>query len=383
MRIAIETPPGLYCVANGELRGIVYLTDGFRRYDWHVSYPINSYNVTLNIADYTPFSEVYESRTEGLLQLDYYVLKGNEAAAKEHFKQVKTMLRCFEERLGPYPFWRDGYALVETPYWGMEHQGAIAYGNKYKNNAFGFDFIIIHESGHEWFGNLISAADHADLWIHEAFCTYTEFLYLECSTGYDRALEYLNNQRNYVRSTDAVLGPLNVNFNDWDNSDMYYKGTWLIHTLRRAMADDTRFLKAMREMGNHFGLKPTNTDAIVQYWNQATGRDWTPVFAQYLCQVDLPVLQYTFERDAQVPGMFRFNYRWQCAEERFNLPVKARVGGEAHTLAATTSWQSLPGKYASPVPVTFTESDFLGKVEFIPLAPTNPAKPKRPKSARH
>jgi aminopeptidase N len=380
MRIGIETPPGLYTICNGELKAIVYQKDGFSLFDWNVSYPINSYNVTLNMGDYGHLQDVYISTKQGLLQLDYYVLKGHEQAAQKHFQQVKTMLGCFEKYLGPYPFWKDGYALVETPYWGMEHQGAVAYGNHFKNNDFGFDFIIIHESGHEWFGNNISCADHADLWIHESFTTYTEFLYLECTKGYQTALEYLKRQRNSIRNQDAILGPLNVNFNDWKNSDMYYKGTWMLHTIRRAVDNDTLFLGMLRRMNERFSLKQINTDSVIAYFNANLHGDVTAIFNQYLLYPSVPTFQYSFVPTDETYTEFRLKYRWVADVAGFNVPVNVKnIPGipNARIAPKTGEWKYLDIIFYKTFQLEIEADDFLGNIENIRVIAPPPPPPQK------
>ena len=194
MAFTTIVPSDLVSVSNGHLVKQEEREEGWTAWTWRVSYPINSYNVTVNIADYAHIEDTY-TNASGEHELDYYVLSYNEEKATEHFKQVGPMLKIFEDAFGEYPFWKDGYALVETSYWGMEHQGAVAYGNKYKNNSHGWDYIIIHESGHEWWGNSVSCPDHAELWIHESFCTYSEAVYMERRFNYEKAVDYLRGHR--------------------------------------------------------------------------------------------------------------------------------------------------------------------------------------------
>ena len=249
VRIGVAVPNDLTCVSNGNLENTISEKD-YKRFNWLVSYPINNYNITLNIADYAHFSDTYKSEDGENLALDYYVLPENLIKAKKHFEQVKPMLAAYEKFFGKYPFWDDGFALVETPYLGMEHQSAIAYGNQYKRgylggmipNGINFDYIIIHESGHEYWGNSISCGDHAEMWIHESFCTYSEALYVEYMYNYKEAIRYLNFQRNFVENRKPILGPMNVNFDGWDHSDHYYKGALILNTLRSSINDDKKMV---------------------------------------------------------------------------------------------------------------------------------------------
>ena len=230
MRINCTVPKGLTCVANGVMRSQKDDKET-STFEWFVSYPINNYNVTLNVADYVHFSDTFISPTDSTkLPMDYYVLPYNLQKAQKQFKEAHDVLRIFEKYLDKYPFWNDGYALVETPYLGMEHQGAIAYGNQYKPGYMGShpagipeDYIILHETGHEWWGNSVSCNDHAELWIHETFCTYMESVYVEEKYGYADAVRYLKYHSAYIGNQQPIVGPLNVNY-DKSDSDMYYKG---------------------------------------------------------------------------------------------------------------------------------------------------------------
>jgi aminopeptidase N len=320
MRICISIPESLFCVSNGNLRSVKKdkINKGYCVYEWFVSYPINSYNVTLNIGDYAHIRDSFNG-LNGNLDLDYYVLSYNKSKAKKHFRQVKDMLKCFEAELGPYPFYKDGYALVETSYWGMEHQGAIAYGNNYQNNEFGFDFIIVHESGHEWFGNNISCRDHAELWIHESFTTYTETILVECWHGKKKADEYILTQRPRIRNLDPILGPLDVNFDDWKSSDIYYKGAWMLHTLRHITNDDVLWKKTIRNMYDTFRLKIVTTDSIVKYFNRSLQKDYTYFFNQYLKNKNIPILRYKLEKKDNIT--YLLYYQWLADEPNFEMPL--------------------------------------------------------------
>ena len=202
------------------------------------------------------------------------------------------MLACFEKYFGEYPFWKDGYRLIETSYWGMEHQSGIAYGNEYRNNPFGFDFIIVHESGHEWFGNALSVADHADMWIHESFTTYAEALYVEHFHGYDRSIDYLNTQRPLIANKVPMVGPKDVNFDGWPEADIYYKGTWMLHTLRRAIDDDSRWFDLIYDFSTDHRYQIMDTEKVIDYFNWKLNEDYNWFFNQYLNYTHLPVLEY-------------------------------------------------------------------------------------------
>ena len=354
MSISITVPEGLVAVSNGQLREVEQL-DGRSRYDWFVSYPINNYNVTLNIADYAHFSDTFQSEA-GRLPLDFYVLQSHEEAAKKHFQQVKPMLRCFEQYFGPYPFFRDGYALVETPYWGMEHQGAIAYGNQFRNNPFGFDFIIIHESGHEWFGNALSVGDHGEMWLHEALTTYSEFLYLECLHDFETAVRYLKTQRQRIGYQEPILGPLGVNYHEWPDADMYYKGTWMLHTIRTILNDDSLFLGIIRDFALLYRYQIIDTELFIDYLEDRTGRNWRPFFRQYLTEVAIPTLHYELKQRGRNTIL---RYRLRSHVEGLEMPIHLQAGGEEHTLQAGSDWQKVKLKGVAPDEVEWPKDLYL------------------------
>jgi aminopeptidase N len=351
MRIRCEVPSNLMCVANGNLRGSTKLNDGFTRYDWFVSYPINNYNVTLNIADYAHFSDTYTAKDGEKLALDYYVLRYNLEEARKHFEQVKPMLACYEKLFGKYPFWKDGYALVETPYLGMEHQSAIAYGNNYMPGYMGmdlsgtgigltFDYLIIHESGHEYWGNSVSTQDHAEMWIHESFCTYSEGLYIECMQNKENAAKYIVGLRQSIENSSPIIAPLGVNGNG--SGDMYMKGANILHTLRNAINDDKLWFELIYGIAQEFKIKNTNTAEIVQFINRKAGKDYTPFFDQYLRHANIPTLQYAIKGKGKKAVL---QYRWLADVAAFNMPVKVSFGkGAEKMIYPTTTWQTLSEK---------------------------------------
>ncbi len=310
---------------------------------WFVSYPINNYNVTLYIGDYIHFSDIYVKNKDTLM-LDYYVLKNNLIKAKNHFKQVKPMLRCFENYFGKYPYWNDGYALVEAPYLGMEHQSAIAYGNNYLAGYRGnisyidslkFDFIILHETGHEWWGNSITTNDIADMWVHEGFCTYAEVLYVECIYGYDKMLSYVNNQKKNVKNDRPIIGKYNLNFRG--SSDMYTKGSLMLHTLRNVINNDSSWFKLIKDISIDFKDKNIDGAEIIQYINDRTELDLTKFFKQYLNHRKIPTFEYKLQKHG---ANYTLLYKWK-AIDGFNMPVKINFGTKNKFLFPTSLWQEL------------------------------------------
>lgn len=319
MLISVAVPSNLMNVSNGQLRAKTDLKNGTTRYDWFVSYPINNYCVALNVANYVHFGEKY-----GDMPLDYYVLPYNLDKAKKQFAQVKPMIGCFEKYFGEYPFKRDGYKLIETMHSGMEHQSAVAYGNYYENGyrrrdwtgvgvSMLFDFIIIHESGHEWFGNSITSKDIGDMWLHEGFTTYAEAVYVECMFGYDKALAYINGYQGKVANDKPIIAPYNVH--QTSSQDMYFKGALFLHTLRNVIADDAQWWKLIRDYYQTFKYRIIENKDMVAFFNKHSGKNLTPLFEQYLQHKDLPVLEL------QLKGS-TLQYRWLADIKAFNMPIK-------------------------------------------------------------
>jgi len=326
MRMHYTVPSSLMAVGNGILESITTMHPDTKTYNWKVSYPINSYNVTCNIANYAHLQDKHVQLNKDTLAIDYYVLDYNKEKALSHFKQVHPMLTCYENYFGPYPFYKDGFAMVETPYWGMEHQGAIAYGNDYTNKIIQFDYIIIHESGHEWWGNNVSTTDHAEMWIHESFTTYTENLLVEYFYGYDMSVRYLNLNKPLIKNIDPIIGPLDVNYEGWQGSDMYYKGAWILHTFRNVLQNDSLWFSILKGMQQEFALKTVNTQNIIQYINKKTNKDYTWFFEQYLYHAKPPVLEFYTEK---IKKNIRIYYKWENVRPDFTMaiPINTKDAG--------------------------------------------------------
>ncbi len=343
--ISITVPPGLIDVSNGRLRSVENLPDNRRKYNWFVSYPINNYNITFNIGKYEHFSDFYNG-VEGEITLDYYVMPENLEKAKEHFQQVKSMFTCFEKYFGPYPFTRDGYKLVESSHWGMEHQTAVAYGNRYKTGQLGhaaskegllFDFIIIHETAHEWWGNSITSKDIADMWIHESFAVYAEALYVECIAGYKSALNYLQGIKQAVKNDKPIIGPYNVN--QEGSGDMYPKGALMLNTLRHVVNDDKLWFDAIRNIMKKFSYQTITTEEIVNEFNNQLGDDYTYLFDQYLRYKDIPSLEVILE---YYPDKTLCRYRWLTDVPDFNMPVLIDISPDKFMrIKPTGMWSSI------------------------------------------
>jgi aminopeptidase N len=340
MQISVAIPNGLVDVSNGKFLGKTDLGDGYTRWDWLVQYPINNYDVALNIGNYVHFSDQL-----GDLPLDFYVLPEDLEKAKKQFAQAKGMIEAYEHYFGEYPFKKDGYKLVEVPYSGMEHQSAVAYGNHFTNGYLGrdwtgvgvspkFDFIIIHESGHEWFGNAVSAADRSDMWIHEGWTTYLEVLYVEYTFGHEDALKYVNGYKPKVQNREPIIAERGIAATP--PQDMYFKGALFLNTLRNVINDDARWWALIRDFYQHFKYQNIMTEDVVAYFNQRTQLYLTPLFDQYLRHTAIPTLELKFnEANGTV------DYRWQADEPDFAMPIRVGKKTDWQIIQATTYWQTM------------------------------------------
>lgn len=341
MMINITVPKELMDISNGRLRKKTPVGDDMMQYSWFVSYPINTYNVTINVGAFAHFNDWHVNNND-TLTLDYYVKSYNLEKAKKQFEQVKPMLNCFEKYFGKYPFYRDGYKLVETPYLGMEHQSCIAYGNKYKTGYMGmdfsgigldFDYIIIHETAHEWWGNNITTKDIADMWVHEGFGSYAEVLYTECLYGKAKALDYVNAQRKKVGNKTPIIGPYDVNIEG--SGDMYPKGSLLINTIRQYIDNDSLFFSILMNIQKTFAYQTITSANVESLMTKQTGKNLTPIFDQYLRHTAIPVFEYEVVKEKP----FQLRYRWKADVADFDLPVRIDCNKENKRLNVTTQWQ--------------------------------------------
>jgi len=341
MYISVNVPSDLMDVSNGRLLSVKKQKDGTKTYNWYVSNPINNYGVNINIGDYVSFSEKYKGE-KGILNCSYYVLRNDLAKAKKQFKEVPRMLKAFEYWFGPYPFYKDGYKLVEVPYLGMEHQSSVTYGNGFQNGYLGhdmsgtgwglkFDFIIVHESGHEWFANNITYKDIADMWIHESFTNYSESLFVEYYYGKKAGAEYVIGTRRDIRNDIPIIGYYNVN--NKGSGDMYPKGGNMLHTLRQIVNDDTKWRSILRGLNATFYHQTVTTKQIEDYLSEQAGMDLNPFFNQYLRDIRIPILEYYFEKN-------QFVYRWANCVSGFNIPIKISINGEEKWIQPQTSWKN-------------------------------------------
>ena len=343
MLIRVTVPKPLIDVSNGKLRKVTDRGDGWHTFDWFVSNPINNYGVNLNIGNYVHWTDTFEGK-KGKLDLSYYVLPGDLAKAKEQFKQVPLMLRAFEYWFGPYPFYKDGYKLVQVPYLGMEHQSSVTYGNQFKNGYLGrdlsnsgwglkWDFIIIHESGHEWFANNITYTDAADMWIHESFTNYSESLFTEYYYGKEAGCDYVTGIRSLIQNEAPIIGPYGVN--QEGSGDMYYKGANMLHTIRHIINNDDKWRKILTGLNETFYHKTVSSSEIEKYISRKSGIDFSKLFDQYLRDIRIPTLQYEIKDQV-------LRYRWTNVVNGFNMPVRITVGGQSEqVITPITQWQTM------------------------------------------
>ena len=329
MLISVNVPENLMDISNGRLRSVVNQKNKTKTYNWFVANPINNYGVNINIGDYVHFSEIYNGE-KGPLDCDYYVLRDDLEKARIQFKQAPMMLAAFEHWFGPYPFYEDGYKLVEAPYLGMEHQSSVTYGNGFKNGYRGtdlsstgwglkFDFIIIHESGHEWFANNISYEDIADMWVHESFANYSESLYVEYYYGKEAGSEYVLGTRSNIINDKPVIGIYNVN--NEGSHDMYYKGGNMLHTLRQIVNDDEKWRGILRDLNKYFYHQVVKGSQIENYLSEKTGMNLQPFFDQYLRDVRIPVFEYYLKGNDLI-------FRWNNCVQGFDMPLRIYVSGK-------------------------------------------------------
>ncbi len=348
MEIRVTSPSDLEEVSNGRLVSKIDLNDGYTKRIWKVNHPINNYNVSINIADYYHWTDNYTSKIDSeVLTLDYYVLKDNESKARKQFEQVKPMLDAFEKRFSPYPFYKDGYKLVETPYLGMEHQSCVAYGNAYKNGYMGFDmsgsgeglkfdYIIIHETAHEWWGNSLTSYDIADMWIHEGFGQYSEVVYLEELYGKESALKYLKGIRGGIQNKEPIIGPYGVN--EEGSGDMYPKGAQFLHTLRSVINNDELWWSIIYDLQVAFKHKNLNTEDVLNFMNNKSGQNLNKLFDQYLKYPSIPELIWNNRVEN---GNLIIEYNWNTDIKDFEMPIEIIVRGKTERILVKNEKQIL------------------------------------------
>ena len=345
MMISITAPRDLQEISNGRLRSRVEKPDGYMQHNWFVANPINNYDVSFYIGKYAHWSDTYQGE-EGPLTIDYWALKQDSTRARAHWDaDTKPMLKSFEHWFGPYPWYKDGYKLVQAPHLGMEHQSAVAYGNQFKKGYLGrdlsgsgwgmkFDFIIVHESGHEWFGNNITAKDIADMWIHESFTNYSETLFTQSLYGKEAGDAYVQGIRQGIANDIPIIGQYNVNKEG--SGDMYSKGANMIHIIRQLIDNDEKFRSILRGLNKTFYHKTVTTAEVENYIAKQSGLNLSKIFDQYLRHNDIPTFEYKISNN-------KLSYRWVADVKDFNMPLKVTLKGDGdYTLIQpTTSWKEI------------------------------------------
>ncbi len=345
MLISVTIPKGLTNVSNGRLRSEIENKEGTVTSNWFVNNPINNYGVNVNIGNYVHFSEDYAGEN-GNLTMDYYVLPDHLEKAKQHFKDAPKMMKAFEHWFGPYPFYEDGYKLVEVPYLGMEHQSSVTYGNQFKNGYLGrdlsgtgwglkFDFIIIHESAHEWFANNITYKDIADMWVHEGFTAYAENIFIDYYFGKEAASAYVIGTRKSIQNDKPMIGPYGVNTEG--SSDIYYKGANMLHTIRQLIQDDEKWRQILRGLNTTFYHQTVTTNQIEDYISERSGIDLSAFFNQYLRTTQIPTLEYEIKNNV-------LKYRWINIVENFEMPIQVSLNGVMNWIIPKSGWNKIPIK---------------------------------------
>ena len=341
--INVAIPDTLVAVSNGRFLGKESFSAGMMTYRWAVKNPINNYNIVPYIGKYKSWNETYDGE-KGKLDCEYWVLDYNLEKAKEQFKQVQPMLKCFEHWFGPYPFYEDGFKMVQSPHLGMEHQSAIAYGNRFQNGYLGkdlsasgwgnkWDFIIIHEAAHEWFGNNITTNDLADMWVHEGFGAYSETIYTGCQFGKEAGNDYLVGVRKGIRNDIPIIGHYGVN--QEGSGDMYPKAASMLHTIRQIINNDEKFRQILRGLNSTYYHKTVNTKDVEAYMSREAGIDFSKIYDQYLRTVQIPVLEYKLSPRS-------VNYRWANCIDGFDMKVKVKLNGEREEwIQPSNNWKTL------------------------------------------
>jgi aminopeptidase N len=360
-RIAVTVPSDMMDVSNGRLRNTTRNADGTTTYEWFVVSPINTYNVEVNAGHYAHFADTIAGES-GRLTMDFYPLAQFEAAARRQWQQAKPMMECFEHWFGPYPWYEDGYKLIETPHLGMEHQSGVAYGNHYLNGYLGrdlsgtglglqWDFIIVHESAHEWWGNSISAADHADMWVHESFANYAEGIYTECRMGKAAGAAYMIGARRGIRNDRPIIPTFGVNASG--SGDMYPKGGNMLHTIRSIIDDDAKWRGILRGLQQTFRHQAIAGQQLRDYVSREAGIDLSKVFQQYLETTRIPEFEYRVEGST-------LSYRWTKVVPGFDMPLKVSIPDMGtRVLRPTEAWQTMALTTARGAELTVDENFYV------------------------
>jgi aminopeptidase N len=360
-RVALTVPRPMINVSNGRLRSRRDNPDNTTTFEWFVSNPINNYAIAVAAGSYAHFSEEYDGE-RGKLSMDYWPLTYNLDNAQRQFAQARSVVQCFEHWFGPYPWYEDGYKLIEVPNTGMEHQSAVTYGNRYANGYRGrdasgtglglqWDFIIVHESAHEWWGNNITTRDLADMWVHESFANYSEGLYTECLSGKEAGASYVVGTRRGIRNDRPIIPDYGVNAQG--SGDMYPKGGNMLHTIRQIVGNDEKWRSVLRGLNSTYWHRIVDGKEVEAYISREAGIDLSKVFDQYLRDVRIPVFEYAIQGD-------ELRYRWTNVVPGFDMPLKVTLSGPGMTLIKPTeSWQTVAVSLSSAAEFKVDESFYV------------------------
>ena len=346
MDIQVTVPEALTAVANGRLKSMTHAEDKqTRTWNWQVTNPINNYGVNVNIGKYVSMPSTFDGEG-GKLDIEYWVLEHQQEIARKQFREVPRTLQAFEHWFGKYPFYEDSYKLCVVPYLGMEHQSSVTYGNGFQNGYRGrdlsntgvgmkFDFIVVHESAHEWWGNNISMKDAADMWIHESFANYAENLFVEYHFTEKEAQDYVIGCRALISNDIPIIGTYGVNKSG--SGDMYYKGGNMLHTMRHMLNDDEKWRAVLRGLNSEFWHKTIGTAEFEAYMSRECGFDFACVFEQYLRTTKIPQLAYE-------AGDGSVKVRWENVVPGFKVPVVVRINGQEHRVQVAEKPIEIPVK---------------------------------------
>jgi len=338
-QMSFTIPQGLFCVSNGRLIERKLRQHDMETFTWKVKNPINHYNISFYIGNYRTFTIPYK-KDSITYDLTYYVLPENISKAKYQFQQTNDMLHFYEKTFGDYQWFEDGYKLIESPYAGMEHQSAIAYGSGYKDNYNGFDYIILHETAHEWWGNSVSVGDFADVWLHEGFATYSEALYVEATKGYSAYLNYLYSYSLYIKNKKPMVGPRNVKYWNYKDSDPYMKGALTLHSLRSSINNDQVFFDIIKSFHIENQRKIVSSQDFIDLVNRKTDKDYTWFFKQFLYNRKPAKLIYALVYSSEKKTIVLY-YKWKNVDSDFKMPITVYVGGKLTRIYPTAQGQEM------------------------------------------
>lgn len=340
--------PDLSIISNGRRRGSIEKEGDFYKHGWTVNAPITNYNVSFYIGHFLHFSDIYKTSSGKEVDLDYYVIDYNLELAKEHFKQVHSVLSALELYFGPYPFIEDGYKLVEAPYLGMEHQSGIAYGNRFTRGYLGkripaghnWDYIIMHETGHEWWGNSIGCKDHAEMWIQEAMTTYSEALFVEALYNKKEYVKYLEMQRDWIQNKFPIIGPMGINY-EFSDPDIYYKGAWIYHTLRSIMDDDLKWKELLYAMYDDHKFQKITSDQLLSYVQKKLNlKNFDAFVEQYFHSTYVPLLQIHLTQ-SEKDNTVTIDYKFENCHKDLTFPIKMVSCDSNLYINPSNEWQKL------------------------------------------